>query len=89
MLQLAIFKIRGLGKIFQDFPRYPTVSFENASIELQHEPIMAPVFSCLLGHYAYIKENVYHANLLGCNQGINPKTLFRAQLHAITDSFNR
>ena len=50
---------------------------------------MAPVFSCLLGHYAYIKENVYHANLLGCNQGINPKTLFRAQLHGITDSFNR
>ena len=32
---------------------------------------MAPVFSCLLGHYAYINENVYHANLLECNQGIN------------------
>lgn len=71
MLQYAIYKIRRLGKIFQDFPRYPSTSFENVSIELQHEPIMVPVFSCLLGHYAYINENVYHANLLGCNQDIN------------------
>ena len=32
---------------------------------------MASVFSSLLAHYAYINENVYHANLLACNQGIN------------------
>ena len=48
-----------------DFPRFPTASFKNVSIEFQHEHIMAPVFSCLLGHYVDINENVYHANLLG------------------------
>ena len=49
-------KLGGLGTIFQDFPKFPTASFENVSIEFQHEPIMAPVCSRLLCHYAYINE---------------------------------